>query len=695
MTIGSSLTFKRASISSALILLSTITMNISAVEVDTTKSIFITEKAILNQFRLEGENGVLETIAKSQGDFSKSAQVMFDSLMDSSCTGAQDSTFNNLPSQCVFGSLEVDDVSEYQAISLANRFDLAPEDGENCGEYRVTFAPASKPIAAVSLDFLIFEAKLPNPNRSIGLEGCRPVTDFWASLSNENNINVRAQRLHDFYFNGLPGFSPVITAQNYRGESVTPISGQIRLNRRDSIIDEIWRFFEFNTQVNGNSVGIVKTTTKENAFDDLASDNSAFPQQAQAFQAAVVDALSTNGKGLLANTMSRLALDVPPEAETGGRRVSNKTRFGNVAGKVFVGVPGADIFTPSSSELEQNFNQNTSTFASRIQHALTSSGSNLTPAQVLSRVEVLSCGGCHRNEHNLGGGLSLEAPASAIFEMHSLNTEIVGGSTGTTTRIEAENFSDQFGTQAEETGDVLGGGQNIGFMDRGDWLTYNLPEPLEAGAYEFRYRVASMNTHIDGAKFKLESAGGETTFDIINIPRSVGWQDYRTVSRTVTLPAGLTQIALSSLTDAWNINWFEIVSTGGVERFLIKPPLSTVFIPERKEILEAFLNTASCTSPACTDADSDGVFDDADLCPNTAQGANVDTNGCVVPTTGGICSGIIAYPNWAHNDFEGGPNTHMNAGDLMQHNNQLFQANWYASSEPGNDAAWSLVGACQ
>jgi hypothetical protein len=60
-----------------------------------------------------------------------------------------------------------------------------------------------------------FEAVLPNPQPELGLEGCRPVANFWASLSSEPDAMARATRLESFYFTGLTGFSPVVSANNY------------------------------------------------------------------------------------------------------------------------------------------------------------------------------------------------------------------------------------------------------------------------------------------------------------------------------------------------------------------------------------------------------------------------------------------------------------------------------------------------
>jgi hypothetical protein len=52
----------------------------------------------------------------------------------------------------------------YTPIGLFNRFDLAPADGSDCGEYRVVFARRSGFTNSLQRNLVIFEAVLPNPN---------------------------------------------------------------------------------------------------------------------------------------------------------------------------------------------------------------------------------------------------------------------------------------------------------------------------------------------------------------------------------------------------------------------------------------------------------------------------------------------------------------------------------------------------
>lgn len=107
-------------------------------------------------------------------------------------------------------------------VGLFNRFDLAPADGNNCGEYRIVYA---KNQASPGRLLLIFESRLRNPDPASGLEGCLPVAQFWTDLAGEPDPTARITKLESFYYTGLPGFDAVVRHRNYGA----PL-GQVRSN---------------------------------------------------------------------------------------------------------------------------------------------------------------------------------------------------------------------------------------------------------------------------------------------------------------------------------------------------------------------------------------------------------------------------------------------------------------------------------
>ncbi|OEF25275.1 chitinase C-terminal domain-containing protein [Vibrio rumoiensis] len=53
-------------------------------------------------------------------------------------------------------------------------------------------------------------------------------------------------------------------------------------------------------------------------------------------------------------------------------------------------------------------------------------------------------------------------------------------------------------------------------------------------------------------------------------------------------------------------------------------------------------------------------------------------------------AGLVTYPDFPQKDWAGNP-SHANQGDKVINNGVIYQANWWTSSEPGNNADWTTV----
>ena len=115
-------------------------------------------------------------------------------------------------------------------------------------------------------------------------------------------------------------------------------------------------------------------------------------------------------------------------------------------------------------------------------------------------------------------------------------------------KIEAEDFASQSGTQTENCSE---GGQNVGWIDNGDWLDYNV-DVASAGDYKVDFRVASQSATI---KFDLKK--GNSNLTSVSTASTGGWQTWKTVSKTVSLSAGKQTLRLQATGSSWNINWIE------------------------------------------------------------------------------------------------------------------------------------------
>lgn len=373
--------------------------------VDVRRSLAVNDQVITSTFAL---GAVLDQLAAQSGVAGLTGLQLFTQLWDTQNAAAigvtsgphcddQGGTVNGFPYQCrrAEGSQALNpatEITNYSLIGLYNRFDLASPSGADCGEHRMVFGRT----AGGGRAFIIFEAVLPNPTPNLGLEGCRPVASFWAGLSTNNNAASRATALHDFYFTGLPGFSPVIHIDNYGNTGLTGPTGQVRINE---FMQLPWMLREFKLQkVSATSVLFMPATAKINPFGDLfnpASTNS----QAAAFQNTF---FPSQVAALAVNDINRFNYDVPDNFNTGQ---SNPQNFG-----------GVDDYAVQFNPVSQ--------LATNIQVQLTAIGSTLTPANIVARAEALSCAGCHQLSTGavLGGGLP-NWPSSTGFVQSSEFTE--------------------------------------------------------------------------------------------------------------------------------------------------------------------------------------------------------------------------------------------------------------------------------
>lgn len=118
-------------------------------------------------------------------------------------------------------------------------------------------------------------------------------------------------------------------------------------------------------------------------------------------------------------------------------------------------------------------------------------------------------------------------------------------------KIEAEGYAGMMGIQTENTSDA-GGGQNVGYIEPGDWMDYSL-NVKTAGTYKVGFRLAAP---ADGASLQLRKSDG-SVLTTLTIPKTGGYQNWVTKETSVTLSAGNQTLRIYALTNGWNINWME------------------------------------------------------------------------------------------------------------------------------------------
>lgn len=288
-------------------------------------------------------------------------------------------------------------LNEMQPIALFNRFDLAAADGTTCGEYRIIYG--RYPNSTFQRYLLIFESALPNPTPQLGVEGCRPVAEFWHSLSDPAlTVTQRAQRLATFYYSGGNGFSPVVTHANYGAPF-----GQIRANM---FLQIPWQLREWRTSFNRSRQPVfVPDTVKDNPLAELYNETSSNPNAAL----FATEQAAFRGEFLDQRIMELLAPELN-NTDTSACRVV----FGT----------GAAFNTrfDEGQSVSQGNSDNPATIASNsFRNAITAELSaepafaGITNTQVLNRAGAMTCGGCHQFSNGVAIAPGVTWPASAGF----------------------------------------------------------------------------------------------------------------------------------------------------------------------------------------------------------------------------------------------------------------------------------------
>ena len=161
--------------------------------------------------------------------------------------------------------------------------------------------------------------------------------------------------------------------------------------------------------------------------------------------------------------------------------------------------------------------------------------------------------------------------------------------------IQAEDYSARKGVFNEATTDI-GGGKNVGGINTGFWMDYKNLEVLipETASYKVTYRVASL---AGGGSFTLHEAGGSSIFDTVPVPSTGGWQNWTSVERIVTLPAGKHYFGVKALVGGFNLNWIKLEPADQASNPISPPPVGSTTSSSSSSSTPA-VSSSSSSKPA-------------------------------------------------------------------------------------------------
>ena len=109
-----------------------------------------------------------------------------------------------------------------------------------------------------------------------------------------------------------------------------------------------------------------------------------------------------------------------------------------------------------------------------------------------------------------------------------------------------------------ETCSDTGCGYDLGWTSGGQWFRYTV-NVATAGTYTVSLRLASPSGVTDG--LHIASSSGTSLSGNINVPDTGGWQDWTTVTASVTLPAGKQTLTVDQDNGGWNIHYLTFAAS--------------------------------------------------------------------------------------------------------------------------------------
>jgi hypothetical protein len=104
-----------------------------------------------------------------------------------------------------------------------------------------------------------------------------------------------------------------------------------------------------------------------------------------------------------------------------------------------------------------------------------------------------------------------------------------------------------------------GCGYDIGWTAAGQWFKYTV-NVATAGTYTLSLRLAAPTAVTDG--LHIANSAGTSLTGPVTVPATGGWQDWTTVTASVTLPAGVQTLTIDQDNAGWNIHYMAFATSG-------------------------------------------------------------------------------------------------------------------------------------
>jgi len=170
-------------------------------------------------------------------------------------------------------------------------------------------------------------------------------------------------------------------------------------------------------------------------------------------------------------------------------------------------------------------------------------------------------------------------------------------------------------------------GNDLGWTASGQWFRYTV-NVAAAGTYTVTFLVAAPSAVTDG--FHISNSSGTDLSGTINVPKTGGWEDWTTVTATVTLPAGTQTLTVNQDNAGWNIDYLSFASE--TSSCVTVPSAPTGLAASGTSSSETTLSWTADTPPANCSITSYTVLEGGGVI-GTATGTSFTVTGLSASTT--------------------------------------------------------------
>jgi hypothetical protein len=187
------------------------------------------------------------------------------------------------------------------------------------------------------------------------------------------------------------------------------------------------------------------------------------------------------------------------------------------------------------------------------------------------------------------------------------------------------------GVDLEATSDTAGA-YDLGWTGAGQWFRYTV-DVARAGTYTLGLRIAAPAA-VTGA-LHLSDASGTDLTGAVDLPATGDWQNWTTVTSSVTLPAGQQVLTLNEDTGGYNINHLGFTAASGSPSPTLSASPASLAFTARPVHTASDAETVTVTNSGTGPAGVSGV---------TATGDFAETNTCGSSIAGGAsCSVRVTF----------------------------------------------------